>query len=575
MSFARLSGLRACRLTYVAVITAAACLASTTSIRGADDEAPFDLVIAGGTVYDGTGAEPRVADIGIRGDRIAKIGDLSAAQAKRRVDASGQAVAPGFINMLSWASDSLLVDGRSQSDIRQGVTLEVFGEGWSMGPLNPRMKQELRDRQGDLKYDVAWTTLGEYLAHLERRGVSCNVASFVGATTVRIHALGYEDRPPTAKELDQMRELVRAAMEEGALGVGSSLIYAPAFYAKTDELIELCKVAGQHHGMYISHIRSEGNRLVESVEELIHIAREAKLPAEIYHLKAAGEKNWPKRQRVVELVEAARAEGLKITADMYAYTAGATGLDGSMPPWVQEGGLDSWVDRLRDPAMRRRVAIEMRTPTDKWENLLLAAGSPERVLLVGFKNPALKHLTGKSLAEVAKRRGQTPEETAMDLVIEDHSRVDTVYFMMSEEDVRRNVALPWVSFGSDAASEAPEGPFLLSQPHPRAYGNFARVLGKYVRDEKVIPLAEAIRKLSGLPAENLGVAERGLLREGYHADVVVFDPAKIADHARFERPQQYATGMRHVFVNGRQVLADGEHTSATPGRAVWGRGRKR
>ena len=536
--------------------------------------APLDIVIAGGTVFDGTGAEPRVADVGIRGDRVAAIGDLAAAPAKKRVDAKGLAVASGFINMLSWASDALLVDGRSQSDIRQGVTLEVMGEGWSMGPLSPRMKQELRDRQGDIKYEVAWTTLGEYLKHLEQRGVSCNVASFVGATTVRIHAIGYEDRPPTTSELDQMRGLVRTAMEEGAVGVGSSLIYAPAFYAKTDELIELCKVAAEHQGMYISHIRSEGNRLVESIEELIHIAREAKLPAEIYHLKAAGEKNWPKRQRVIELVEEARAAGLKITADMYVYPAGATGLDGAMPPWVQEGGLDSWIDRLRDPALRRRVAEEMRTPTDEWENLLLAAGSPERVLLVGFKNPALKHLTGKTLAEVAKRRGQTPEEAAMDLVVEDHSRVDTVYFMMSEEDVRRNVALPWVSFGSDAASEAPEGPFLLSQPHPRAYGNFARVLGKYVREEKVIPLAEAIRKLSGLPAENLGIRERGLLREGYFADVVVFDPAKIADHATFERPQQYATGMRHVFVNGAQVLADGEHTGATPGRAVWGRGRK-
>jgi N-acyl-D-amino-acid deacylase len=537
--------------------------------------APLDIVIAGGTVFDGTGAQPRVADVGIRGDRVVAIGDLTAAQAKRRVDAKGLAVAPGFINMLSWASDALLVDGRSQSDIRQGVTLEVMGEGWSMGPLSPRMKQELRERQGDIKFDVAWTTLGEYLEHLEQRGVSCNVASFVGATTVRIHAIGYDDRPPTTSELDQMRGLVRTAMEEGAVGVGSSLIYAPAFYARTDELIELCKVAAEHQGMYISHIRSEGNRLVESIEELIRIAREAKLPAEIYHLKAAGEKNWPKRQRVIELVEEARAAGLKITADMYVYPAGATGLDGAMPPWVQEGGLDSWIDRLRDPALRRRVAEEMRTPTDAWENLLLAAGSPERVLLVGFKNPALKHLTGKTLAEVAKRRGQTPEEAAMDLVVEDHSRVDTVYFMMSEEDVKRNVALPWVSFGSDAASEAPEGAFLLSQPHPRAYGNFARVLGKYVREEKVIPLAEAIRKLSGLPAENLGIRERGLLREGYFADVVVFDPAKIADHATFERPQQYATGMQHVFVNGTQVLADGEHTGATPGRAVWGRGRKK
>ena len=420
-----------------------------------------------------------------------------------------------------------------------------------------------------------WTTLSEYLDHLVARGVSCNVASFVGATTVRIHVLGYDDRRPTDEELDQMRQLVRQAMQDGAMGIGSSLIYAPAFYADTHELVELCKVAAEYQGMYISHMRSEGNRLVEGVEELIKIAREGGLPAEIYHLKAAGKDNWPKRRRVVELVEAARAGGTRITADMYLYTAGSTGLDGSMPPWVQEGGLAKWVGRLRDPETRRRVAAEMRTPTDQWENLLLAAGSPERVLLVGFKNPALKHLTGKTLAEVATRRGTTPEETAMDLVIEDNSRIDTVYFFIDEEDVRKNVALPWVSFGSDAASEAPEGPFLLSQPHPRTYGNFARLLGKYVRDEKVIPLEEAIRKLSGLPAANLGLADRGLLRKDYLADVVVFDPAKIQDPATFAQPHQYSTGMVHVLVNGAQVLSGGEHTGAKPGRAVWGRGRRK
>ena len=477
--------------------------------------------------------------------------------------------------MLSWATTSLLVDGRSQGDIRQGVTLEVFGEGWSMGPLNARMKQDMLARQEDLKYDIPWTTLAEYLEHLATRGVSCNVASFVGATTVRIHVLGYEDRRPTPEELDQMRQLVRTAMQEGALGVGSSLIYAPAFYADTEELIELCKVAAEHQGMYISHMRSEGNRLVEGVEELIRIAREAKLPAEIYHLKAAGKENWPKRARVIELVEAARAAGTRITADMYLYTAGSTGLDASMPPWVQEGGLPKWIERMRDPATRERVASEMRTPTDKWENLLLAAGSPERVLLVGFKNKALKHLTGKTLAEVAARRGTTPEETAMDLVIEDDSRVDTVYFVMDEADVERNVAVPWVSYGSDAASIAPEGPFLLSQPHPRTYGNVARLLGAYVRDEKLIPLEEAIRKLTALPAENLGLADRGRLRAGYLADVVVFDPGKIQDHATYAQPHQYSTGVEHVLVNGVQVLADGEHTGAKPGRAVWGRGRVR
>jgi N-acyl-D-amino-acid deacylase len=485
------------------------------------------------------------------------------------------AVAPGFINMLSWATISLLADGRSQSDIRQGVTLEVFGEGVSMGPLNPRMKQDMLKAQGDVKFEIPWTTLGEYLEYLVKRGVSTNVASFLGATTVRIHVLGYEDRRPSETELEQMRQLVRQAMQEGALGIGSSLIYAPAFYAQTPELVELCKVASEYQGMYISHIRSEGNQLTEAVEELISIARDARLPAEIYHLKAAGRDNWHKRQRVVEMVEAARAAGTRITADMYLYTAGATGLDGAMPPWVQEGGLLKWIARMRDPETRKRVVEEMRTKTDKWENLLLAAGSPERVLLVGFKNPALKHLTGKTLAEVAARRGTSPEETAMDLVIEDNSRVDTVYFMMQEEDVRRNVALPWVSFCSDSASEAPEGAFLLSHPHPRAYGNFARLLGKYVREEKVIPLEAAIHKLAGLPAANLGLADRGLLKPEFFADVVVFDPAKIQDHATFAEPHQYATGMSHVFVNGTQVLSAGEHTGAKPGQAVWGSGRKK
>jgi N-acyl-D-amino-acid deacylase len=534
----------------------------------------YDLIIRGGTVYDGSGAAGKTADVAISGERIAAVGELGSARAKRQIDARGMAVAPGFINMLSWATMSLLADGRSQSDIRQGVTLEVFGEGISMGPLNARMKKDMVDGQGDVKYDVAWTTLGEYFEHLVARGVSPNVASFVGATTVRIHVLGYEDRQASESELEQMRQLVRQSMQEGALGVGSSLIYAPAFYANTRELVELCKVAADFQGMYISHIRSEGNRLAESVEELIAIAREAGLPAEIYHLKAAGKDNWKKRERVVELVEAARAAGTRITADMYLYTAGSTGLDGAMPPWVQEGGLLKWIARMRDPEIRKRVAEEMRTRTDKWENLLLEAGSPERVLLVGFKNPALKHLTGKTLAEVATRRGTSPEEAAMDLVVEDNSRVDTVYFMMQEDDVKRNAALPWVSFGSDAASLAPEGTFLLSQPHPRTYGNFARLLGKYVREEKVIPLEAAIHKLAGLPAANLGLTDRGLLKPEYFADVVVFDPAKIRDHATFAEPHQYATGMSHVFVNGTQVLSDGEHTGAKPGQAVWGRGRK-
>jgi N-acyl-D-amino-acid deacylase len=532
----------------------------------------YDLVIRQGTIYDGSGAAPTTGDVAVAGDSVVAVGDLGRARGRTEIDAAGLAVAPGFVNMLSWATESLLEDGRSQSDIRQGVTLEVFGEGWSMGPLNDSMKADMVRQQGDIKFPVAWTTLGEYLDHLVRRGIAPNVASFVGATTVRIHEIGYADRPPTPDELARMQALVRQAMAEGALGVGSSLIYAPAFYADTPELVALARAGGESGGLYISHMRSEGNRLLEAVSELIAIARDADVPAEIYHLKAGGRPNWPKMDSVIALVEAARAGGLRITADMYTYPAGATGLDAAMPPWVQEGGHDAWVARLRDPAVRRRVAREMRTPTDAWENLYLAAGSPENVLLVEFKQDSLKRLTGKTLAAVAAERGTTPEATAMDLVVADDSRVGTVYFLMSEDNIRRQIALPWVSFGSDAASLAPEGMFLKSNPHPRAYGNVARLLGRYVRDEKVIPLAEAVRRLTTLPAETLKLRRRGALRAGYFADIVVFDPAAIRDPATFDQPHRYATGVRHVFVNGVQVLRDGEHTGALPGRVVRGPG---
>ncbi len=541
------------------------------SARAAEPQT-FDVLIRGGMVYDGRGGPPVVADVGIDAERIQKIGDLESAKGKREIDAQGLAVAPGFINMLSWATDDLLVDGRSQSDLRQGVTLEVFGEGWSMGPLSESMKVDMKQAQGDLKYDVAWTTLAEYLEHLERRGVSTNVASFVGATTVRIHELGYANRRPSAAELRRMCDLVRGEMRVGALGVGSSLIYAPAFYADTDELIALCRAAAEFDGLYISHLRSEGNQLLESVDELLKIARESGIRAEIYHLKAAGEANWPKLDRVIEKVEHAREAGLKITADMYTYTAGGTGLNAAMPPWVQEGGLERWIERLREPSTRARVLREMKTRTDEWENLLLAAGSPERVLLVGFKNEALKPLSGRSLAAVAAERGSSPEETAMDLVIEDGSRVEAIYFFMNDANVRRKVALPWVSFGSDAGSLAPEGPFARLHPHPRAYGNFAKLLGRYVREEKIVPLEEAIRRLTSLPAENLRISRRGRLAPGYYADVVVFDAKTIIDHATYEKPQQYATGVRHVWVNGQQVLSDGEHTGEMPGRFVRGPG---
>jgi len=559
--------------------TALACTVILALAAGCTSEAPaprhsaadYDVIIRGGMVYDGSGSPGRIADVAISGDRIAAIGELAGKRGRSEIDASGQAVSPGFINMLSWAVDSLIHDGRGQSDLRQGVTLEVFGEGVSWGPLNEALKQYLLSTQGDIRYEIAWNTLGQYLEYLESRGVSPNIASFVGATTVRTHVLGFANRAPDAGELQAMQALVRQAMEEGALGVGSSLIYAPAFYADTAELVALNQAAAPYGGMYISHIRSEGNRLLESVQELIDIAEQAGVRAEIYHLKAAGKNNWHKLQQVVDLVEQARARGLQITADMYTYTAGATGLDAAQPPWVQEGGNEAWFERLRDPAIRARVLQEMSTPSDAWENLYLAAG-PERMLLVGFKNEALKALTGKTLAEVAAMRNSTPAETILDLVGEDGSRVGTIYFLMSEENVARKIAVPWMSFGSDADAQSPEGPFLKSIPHPRSYGTFARLLGHYVREQKVITLEEAIRRLTSLPASNLRIRERGSLQAGYFADVVVFDPARIQDHATFDRPQQFATGVRHVWVNGEQVIRDGEHTGATPGRVVRGPG---
>ncbi|MBA7628658.1 N-acyl-D-glutamate deacylase [subsurface metagenome] len=534
----------------------------------------YDVVITSGEIYDGSGGASYVADVGIKDGHIVAIGQLQP-EADVVIDAQGLAVAPGFINMLSWANESLIEDGRSQSDIRQGVTLEVMGEGWSMGPLNKQMKRAMRYFQGDIKFRIKWTTLGEYLEYLVKKGVSTNVASFVGATTVRAYAVGYQDRPPTSEELKQMRKLVGQAMQEGAVGVSSALIYTPGCYAHTDELTALAEVAGEYGGMYISHIRSEGNRLLQELDELITIARKANVAAELYHMKVAGKSNWDKLDAMIERIEKARAEGLKITADMYNYTAGATGLDAAMPPWVQEGGHQAWVQRLKDPKIRKRVLKEMTTPTDKWENLYILAGTPENIILIGFKNERLKHLTGKTLAEVAEMRGKSPAETAIDLVIEDYSRVGTVYFLMSEENVKRQIKLPWVSFCSDAESLAPEGVFLKSNPHPRAYGSFARLLGKYVRQEKVITLAEAIRRLTSLPADNLKLDRRGKLEKGYYADIVIFDPETIIDHATFEKPHQYATGMLHVFVNGTQVLKDGEHTGAKPGRIVRGPGWKK
>ena len=543
-----------------------------TLFSGCGPATEYDVVIRGGTLYDGSGGAPVVGDLAISGDSIIAVGKIGRARGVQEIDASGMAVSPGFINLMSWATETMIEDGRAMSDILQGVTLEVMGEGNSMGPVPDSLKAWAESQQGDIKYKIEWSTLGEYLEYLEARGVSPNVASFIGATTARINVLGFEDRAPNVEELERMQQIVRDAMAEGALGVASALIYTPGNFAETPELIALARAGGEYGGIYISHLRSEGNQLLESLEELITIAREAGVPAEIYHLKAAGADNYDKMDLVIQRVREAWAEGLHITADMYTYTAGATGLDAAMPPWSQEGGPEAWYARLRDPRARSRIAREMATPTDEWENLYLAAGGPENVLLVEFKQDSLKYLTGKTLAEVSEMRGTSPEVTAMDLVWQDQSRVGTVYFIMSEENVEKKIALPWMSFCSDAGAPAAEGVFLRSNPHPRAYGSFARLLGKYVREEKVIPMEEAIRKLTSLPAGNLHLRRRGLLGPGYFADVVVFDPATINDNATFAEPHQYATGVRYVLVNGEVVVREGEHTGLKPGRVVRGPG---
>lgn len=528
-----------------------------------------DIVIRGGTVYDGSGAAPIEADVVVRGDRIAAIGDAPAEAVE--IDAKGMAVAPGFVNVLSWATESLLEDGRGQSDVRQGVTLEVFGEGVSMGPLTPELKAEFAAAQTDIDYDIAWTTLDEYLRHLEQRGVAPNVASFVGAATVRAHVLGHDDRPPTPDELAAMKALVRDAMQDGALGVGAALIYVPGCYSSTDELVELASVAALHDGLFIVHMRSEGDRLLEALDEVVEIAERAAVRSEIYHLKAAGRANWDKLDAVIGRIEEARANGLPLTADMYPYTAGGTGLDAVLPPWVRAGGFAALHARLCDAEIRARVEEELRQPTDAWENLFLLAG-PESIRFTAFRSDALRSLAGRTLADVAGARGLSPAQAAMQLIVEDESPIKTAYFMMSEDNLRREVALPWMSFCSDAPALAPEGVFLRSRPHPRAYGAFARVLGRYVRDEGLVRLEDAIRRLTSLPAENLRLDRRGLLKTGYFADVVVFDPAEIRDQATFDEPHRYATGVEHVLVNGTPVLRDGEHTRALPGRVVRGPG---
>ena len=539
--------------------------------EGSNNSKDFDVIISNGTLYDGLGNDPINSDIGIIGDSIAQIGDLGDFSSSKYIDATDMVVAPGFINMLSWATQPLLIDGRALSDIKQGVTLEIMGEGSSMGPLNDSMKIRMKEQQSNIKYDITWTTLNEYLERIVSQGVSVNVASYIGASTVRVHELGYENRKPTAAELIRMQNLVEEAMLDGAMGVGSSLIYTPGTFADTDELIALVRIAAKHNGAYISHLRSEANHLEESVLELIKIASITGAPAEIYHLKAAGKKNWHKLENVFDLIESARSSGLRISADMYTYPAAATGLDATMPPWVQEGGHDEWVKQLQVPSVREKVSQEMLDENSAWENFFMQAG-PKGILLTGFRNSKLKKYIGMTLQEVSEIRGTSPQITAMDLVIEDNSRIDAVFFLMSEENVTKQIKKPWMSFGSDAGAIANEGVFLEKSLHPRAYGNFARVIGKYVRDEQAITMKEAIRRLTSLPAKNIGIQDRGSIQLNNYADIIIFDPEEVNDKATFKKPHQYAVGMKHVFVNGKQVLKDGEHTGAMPGQVVRGPG---
>lgn len=545
--------------------------ASFLNISAAPPHGSYSVLIRGGTIYDGSGNAPYVGDVAIQGDKIAYVGPHASGRAARVIDANGKAVSPGFINMLSWANESLIADGRGMSDTFQGVTLEVMGEGDSMGPWTPRMKRLETKRQGDIRFPIKWTSLGQYLEWLTAKGITPNVTSFVGATTVRVHELGEKDIQPTSAQLNRMRMLVRQAMKEGAVGVGSSLIYAPATYAKTSELTALAREAARCGGMYISHMRDEGPKLLEAIDELVAISRNSGAPAEIYHYKQAGTDNWGKIDAAIAKVNAARASGLRITADMYTYAASSTGFDAAFPTWMQDGGLESWIVRLKDPATRERAIAEMKGPKGT-ENAKLVVDQPDKVLLVGFKTAKLKPLAGKTLAEVAKERGKAPADVAADLIVEDGTRIQVVYFSMNPENVKREIGLPWMSFGSDAGSQAPEGVFLKSSTHPRTYGNVARLLGHYVRDQHATTLQDAVRRLTFLPATNLGFRQRGALKAQFYADVVVFDPAHIRDNATFEKPQQLASGVDDVFVNGVQVMKDGHHTGAKPGRFLRGPG---
>jgi len=532
-------------------------------IACSEEKVQYDILIKNGQILDGSGEASYIGDIAINADTIAALGKIENAIGKKEIDATGLSVAPGFINMLSWANVSLIEDGRSQGDIRQGVTLEVLGEGSSMGPLNESMKTNMKNGQGDIKYDIPWTTLGEYLNHLEKKGISTNVASFVGNATLRTHTIGIEKRAPTEEEMEKMKSLLRAGMEEGAVGLSTSLIYVPSGHAQTNEIIELAEVVAEYDGMYISHIRDEEGGLLEAVNELITISEEAKLPAEIYHFKASGNANWHLLDSAITLVENAQKRGLKITTDMYMYNASSTGLNVVLPAWAKEGGHSSTMRLLENSVKRKKMMdeIDFHVP-------------PEKILFVGFRNKEMRNLIGKTLADVASERNKSPNETLVDLIYEDDSRIQVVYFSMSEENIKKKLKLPYMSICSDAGSYTNDGIFLEQSTHPRAYGSFSRLLSHFVREEKVISLEEAIYKLTTLPATNLKLKKRGSLKEGYLADVVIFDANTIKDNATFEKPHQYATGMQHVFVNGGHVLKDGEHTGTPSGRFVKGPGWK-
>lgn len=518
----------------------------------------YDTIIRNGTIYDGKGGKPYQADIAIQNDTIAAIGDLKDAKGRKEIDAHGLAVAPGFINMLSWADKDLLKDGRSMSDIKQGVTLEIFGEGWSPGPIK---------RNSKVKVDSLWTTLDGYYKWLMRKGVTPNVASFVGHTAVRTYVLNQDNRKPNAAELAQMKGLVEQAMKEGALGLGTSLIYAPANYATTEELIELSKVAAKYGGMYTTHLRSEGDFIYRALNETFRISKEANIPAEIYHIKLSIARNWTKVDTMIAKIDSARQAGLKITANQYPYTGSGTGLTSRLPTWVQEGGGKEMRKKLRNPAIRKKVIYEMQN------GIPYKNSDPEYVMIMGFRLDSLNKLyRGKRLDEIARLHGKNADETVVDLVVRDKSRIETFYFLMSEDNIKKFMKLPYVSFGSDAGSQAVRPDSADVGAHPRTYGTFARVLGKYVHDEKVITLEEAIRRLTHLPATNLKLKSRGQLKPGYYADLAIFDPNTIHDRATFENPHRYAVGMVHVFVNGQQVLSNGEHTGAKPGRVVRGAG---